>query len=138
MLALGEARVVREGGDITLIAYGAMLHRTMEAADELAEDGVQAEVVDLLTISPLDDATVSKSVRETGRAVVVHEAARSFGPGAEVVARLVERVFYYLEAPVARVTGFDIHVPFFAREQAYLPDVERIVRAARKTLDARA
>ena len=137
-LPLGEARIVREGWDITLIAYGAMLSRTLEAADALADDGIQAEVVDLLTISPLDDDTVCESVRRTGRAVVVHEAPRSFGPGAEIVARLVERVFYYLEAPVARVTGFDIHVPFFAREQSYLPDVPRIAQTARSTLDARA
>ncbi len=137
-MALGEARVVREGSDITLVAYGAMLPRVLEAAEALAEDGAEAEVIDLLTISPLDDATVCRSVRKCGRAVVVHEAPRSFGPGAEIVARLVENVFYHLEAPVGRVTGFDIHVPFFAREQAYLPDVPRIVHAARETLDARA
>lgn len=137
-LKLGEARVVREGSDITLVAYGAMLKRTLEAAEKLAEAGAEAEVIDLSTISPLDHATVSKSVRKCGRAVVVHEAPRSFGPGAEIVARLVENVFYHLEAPVRRVTGFDIHVPFFAREQAYLPDVPRIVQAARETLDARA
>jgi len=137
-LPLGEARVVREGGDITLVAYGAMLSRTLEAADRLAEDGAEAEGIDLLTLSPLDDATIARSVRKCGRAVVVHEAPRSFGAGGEIVARLVENVFYHLEAPIRRVTGFDIHVPFFAREQAYLPDVPRIVRAARETLDARA
>jgi pyruvate dehydrogenase E1 component beta subunit len=137
-LPLGEAQIVREGRDVTLIAYGAMLPRTLQAADELEKDGIQAEVVDLMTISPLDADTVCDSVRRTGRAVVVHEAARSFGPGAEIVARLVDRVFYYLEAPVARVTGYDIHVPFFARERSYLPDAERIVGTARRTVDARA
>lgn len=137
-MPLGEARTVREGQDITLIAYGAMLRRTLEAADQLKQDGIQAEVVDLLTISPLDDDTICESVRKTGRAVVIHEAARSFGPGAEIVARLLDRAFYYLEAPIARVTGYDIHVPFFAREQSYLPDVQSIIRTARDTLDARA
>lgn len=137
-MPLGEARVVREGNDITLVAYGAMLPRVLEAAKALADEGANAEVIDLLTISPLDDATVSESVRKCGRAVVVHEAARNFGSGAEIVARLVESVFYHLEAPIRRVAGFDIHVPFFAREQTYLPGVPRIVEAARETLDARA
>jgi pyruvate dehydrogenase E1 component beta subunit len=137
-LPLGEARIAREGDDITLIAYGAMLARTLEAADALAEEDTEAEVIDLLTLSPLDHATIAESVRKTGRAVVVHEAPLSFGPGGELIARLVEDVFYHLEAPVRRVTGFDIPVPFFAREQAYLPDAGRITRAARETLEARA
>jgi len=134
-LPLGEARTVREGGDLTLVSYGAMLHRTLDAAERLRdEDGVESTVIDLLSISPLDDVPVAESVRRTGRAVVVHEAPRSFGPAGEIVARLLERSFLYLEAPVARVTGYDTQVPFFAREQAYLPDAERIVEAARTTL----
>lgn len=137
-LALGKARVVREGGDITLIAYGAMLPRTIEAADSLASDGVEAEVIDLMTISPIDDATLEESARKCGRAIIVHEAPGSFGPAGEIIARLVETSFYHLEAPLRRVTGFDIHVPYFAREQAYLPDADRIVAVARETLDARA
>ncbi|MCL7451831.1 MAG: alpha-ketoacid dehydrogenase subunit beta [Anaerolineae bacterium] len=136
-MPLGQAQVVREGGDITLIAYGAMLRPTLEAAQRLEdEDGVQAEVIDLLTISPLDTDTFAESVRKTGRAVVVHEAPRSFGPGAEVVSRLVEKSFWYLEAPIQRVTGFDIIIPMFAYEQVYLPGVERILRGARETLNA--
>lgn len=137
-LPLGKARVVREGSDITLIAYGAMLPRTIEAADSLASDGVEAEVIDLMTISPIDDATLEESVRKCGRAIIVHEAPGSFGPAGEIIARLVETSFYHLEAPLRRVTGFDIHVPYFAREQAYLPDADRIVAVARETLDARA
>ncbi len=132
---IGKSVVARGGKDITLIAYGAMLRPTLEAAEKLkAEDGVEAEVIDLLTISPLDDALFTASARKTGRVVVVHEAHRSFGPGAEIVSRLIEKSFWYLEAPVKRVTGFDIIFPLFAREQTYLPGVERILSAARETL----
>jgi len=134
---LGESRVVREGDDVTIVAYGAMLRRALEATAELAqEDGVESEVIDLLTISPLDDAKFTESVRRTGRAVIVHEAHRSFGPAAEIMARLIEKSFWYLEAPIQRVTGYDVHVPYFAREQAYLPDIDRIVAAAREALNA--
>lgn len=136
-MPIGQAQVVREGKDITLIAYGAMMRPTLEAADTLQEeDGVQAEVIDLLTIAPLDGETLAESVRKTGRAVVVHEAPRSFGPGAEVVSRLVEKSFWYLEAPIGRVTGFDVIIPLFAFEQVYLPGAERILRVARETLSA--
>ena len=136
-MPLGKAQVVREGQDLTLIAYGAMLRPTLEAAQVLEEeDGVQAEVIDLLTIAPLDTDTFAESVRKTGRAVVVHEAPRSFGPGAEVISRLVEKSFWYLEAPIQRVTGFDIVIPLFAYEQAYLPGVQRILRGAREALNA--
>jgi pyruvate dehydrogenase E1 component beta subunit len=136
-LPIGKSRVVKEGKDVTLIAYGAMMHPTLQAAAELREKhGVSAEVIDLLTISPMDDALFTDSVRKTGRAVVIHEAPRSFGPGAEVVARLVEKSFYYLQAPIRRVTGYDLIFPLFSRETAYLPNVGRIVRAARETLAA--
>jgi pyruvate dehydrogenase E1 component beta subunit len=134
---LGKADVVREGQELTLLTYGAMLRPTLKAADILhEEDGVDVEVIDLLTLSPLDHDTFVSSVRKTGRALIVHEAARSFGPGAEIVARLVEKAFWSLEAPVGRVTGFDTIVPSFAYEQAYLPSPERIVHAARETLTA--
>jgi pyruvate dehydrogenase E1 component beta subunit len=135
-MPLGKAQVVREGSDLTMISYGAMLRPTLEAADRLAEeDGVEAEVIDLLSISPLDHETFAASVRKTGRAVVVNEAPRSFGPAAEVVARLVEESFWYLEAPIARVTGYDIIVPLFKYEKVYLPDADRVIRAARRTLE---
>lgn len=136
-LPIGVSQVVREGDDLTMISYGAMLRRTLEAAEQLAaEDGVEAEVIDLLTISPLDDDAFTASARKTGRVVIVHEANRSFGPGAEIIARLVEKAFFYLEAPIQRITGFDTIFPYFAREQAYLPDVDRIVHGARETLNA--
>lgn len=135
-LPLGQSRTVREGGDLTLITYGAMTTRALEAADTLAEeDGVEAEVIDLLSVSPMDHERFAESARRTGRVVVVHEAHRSFGPGGEIVARLVEEAFWYLEVPIRRVTGFDVHVPFFAREQAYLPDAERILDAARSAVN---
>ena len=135
-LPIGQAQVVRGGRDITLISYGAMLHPTLAAAQQLHEqDGVEAEVIDLLSLSPLDDATFAGSVRKTGRAVVVHEAARSFGPGAEVAARIMEKAFLSLEAPIRRVTGWDIIYPSFSREQYYLPHARRIVRAAREVLN---
>ncbi len=133
---IGKSQLVREGNDITLISYGATLHPTLEAASELHEKhGIEADVIDLLTISPLDDELFTSSARKTGRVVVVHEAPRSFGPGAEVVARLVEKAFLYLEAPIRRVTGFDIVIPLFQREQEYLPGVYRIVQAVRETLN---
>ena len=136
-LPLGVPVKVREGGDITLIAYGAMIPPAVEAAAALKTDhGIETELFDLLTISPLDDSLIAESVRKTGHAVVVHEANRSFGPGAEIMARLMENVFFFLEAPVKRVTGYDIVFPLFARESAYMPNKERIVRAVRETLES--
>jgi pyruvate dehydrogenase E1 component beta subunit len=134
-LPIGQSQIVRQGRDLTMIAYGAMVHRTLEAAEELAaQDGAEAEVIDLLTLSPLDDKPFVASARKTGHVVIVHEANRSFGPGAEIVARLVEKAFFYLEVPIQRVTGFDVIFPFFAREQAYVPDVSRILHGAREVL----
>jgi pyruvate dehydrogenase E1 component beta subunit len=134
-LPLGKAVSVREGDDLTFVAYGAMMQPTLEAADSLQNDeGIECDVIDLLTISPLDGEALEESARKTGRVVIVHEASRSFGPGAEVIARLQESAFLSLEAPVCRVTGMDTIVPFFAREQTYLPDAERIRHAARETL----
>jgi pyruvate dehydrogenase E1 component beta subunit len=136
-LPIGKSRLVREGRDLTMITYGAMLRRTLEAAEQLArEDGAQAEVIDLLTLSPLDDEQFTASAHKTGHVVIVHEACRSFGPGAEIVARLVEKAFFYLEAPIQRVPGCDVIFPSFAREPAYLPDVARILHGAREALRA--
>lgn len=137
VMPIGVSQLVREGKDVTLIAYGAMLRPTLTAADELSKQhGVEADVIDLLTISPLDDSVFVASARKTGRVAVVHEAPRSFGPGAEIVARLVENAFYFLEVPVARVTGYDVVIPMFSREMHYLPGVPRIVEAAKKLLAA--
>ena len=135
LLPIGRAQVVREGRDLTLVAYGAMLRQALEAADQIrAEDGAEVEVIDLMTISPLDRATVVGSVAKTGRAVVVHEAPRSFGPGAEIAASIMEGAFLSLEAPVRRVTANDVAFVGFARERAHVPDAARVVAAVRETL----
>jgi pyruvate dehydrogenase E1 component beta subunit len=133
---IGKSDIVREGKDLTFITYGAMLRPTMDAADILQdEDGVEAEVIDLLTISPMNDEKFTESARKTGRVVIIHEAHRSFGPGAEMVARLVEKSFLYLEAPVCRVAGYDVVIPLYQREKDFIPDVKRILKGARDTLN---
>ncbi len=134
-LPIGAAQVVRKGKDITLISYGASLRATLEAAEMLEEeDGVQAEVIDLLTIAPMDATLIIESVKKTGRAVVVHEGPRTCGLGAEVVARINEAALLYLEAPIKRVTGFDVPIPYFSKERFFLPDPERVLAASRETL----
>jgi len=134
-LPLGRAQVVREGNALTLIAYGAMVRVALEAADVLQEeDGVETTVIDLLTVAPLDRETLVNSVKQTGRAVVVHEAPRSFGPGAEIAAAIMDGAFLSLEAPIQRVTAYDVPFVGFAREKANVPDVSRVVTAARETL----
>ena len=135
-MPIGESEMIRTGDDITLITYGAMVPPVREAADALSEDGVESDVIDLLTLVPMDDSLIGESIRKTGKAVVVNEAHRSYGPASEIVARIVDLAFYYLEAPIERVTGYDVPVPYFAREHAYLPDVERIESAARRALEA--
>jgi pyruvate dehydrogenase E1 component beta subunit len=135
-LEIGKAEIVRQGEDLTMISYGSMMRPTLDAADQLKEaDGIEAEVIDLLTIAPLDYETFTESVRKTGRVVIVHEAPRSFGPAAEIISRLNEESFWYLEAPIKRVTGFDTIMPLFAYEQEYIPDANRILRGAREVLE---
>lgn len=132
---LAGCEVVQEGDEVTLVAYGHMLYRTLRAAQTLEkEDGVRPEVIDVQVISPLDSDTINGSVQKTGRLVVVHEAPRTLGLGGEIVARVNEESFLHLEAPPRRVTGYDVHPPLLAREQAYLPDEGRILRAVRETL----
>jgi pyruvate dehydrogenase E1 component beta subunit len=134
-LPLGQAQVARDGHDLTLVAYGAMVRVALEAAEVLrVEDGVETEVIDLLTIAPLDRETLVQSVGKTGRAVIVHEAPRSFGPGAEIAATIMEGAFLSLEAPIRRVTAYDVPFVGFAREKVNVPDVGRVVTAARETL----
>ncbi len=136
-IPLGVPRIVRQGKDVTIVAYGAMMVPVMDAADELKEkQGIEVEVIDLLTISPLDDELIVSSVQKTGRAVVVHEAPKSFGPAAEIMARLVEKAFFYLETPIRRVTGYDIIYPLAAREMAYMPNTKKIIQAVLQTLES--
>jgi len=137
-MPIGKSMLVREGKDLTMISYGAMMRPTLEAASLLKDkEGVEAEVIDILTIAPLDDEIFVQSVRKTGRAMVIHEAPRSFGPGAEIITRLMEKAFYYLEVPIERVTGFDVMSPLFSRENAYIPNAQRILRAARRLTNVR-
>ncbi len=131
----GHARLVREGSDVSLFAYGAMVPPATEAAETLAREGVNAEVIDVRSLVPLDEEAIVASVEKTGRAVVVHEAARFCGFGAEIAALLSEKAFYSLKAPIARVTGYDTPFPY-ALENLYLPNAETIAHAARTAVRA--
>ncbi len=128
---LGSASVERIGDDVTMISWGAMMREVRMAADQLAGEGIDTEVIDLRSLVPLDVATLVASVERTGRAVVVHEAPRTAGFGAEIAAQIQERCLYHLDAPVARVTGYDTIFPLKRSEHHYLPSVERIMKAAR-------
>jgi pyruvate dehydrogenase E1 component beta subunit len=134
-LPLDTCFILREGADVTLITWGAMTHDTLQAAAELAAEGIHAEVIDVATLKPLDMDTILESVAKTGRCVIVHEAARSGGLGGEIAAGIVEKGLLHLLAPVARVTGYDTVMPLFRLEQCYLPDKEQIIAATRKTLE---
>jgi pyruvate dehydrogenase E1 component beta subunit len=134
-IPLGQARVRRAGGDVTLVAWGAMVPLALSAAEAVAQDGLQVEVIDLRTISPLDRDTVGASVEKTGRLVVVHEAPRTGGAGAEIVASLTERCFYSLRTPPRRVTGYDVVYPPQLLEDVYLPSLERVAAALRLAME---
>jgi len=126
---------LREGSDVTLVTWGAMTHETMQAADALHQDGISAEVIDVATVKPLDIDTILDSVAKTGRCVIVHEAARHCGVGAEIAAGVAERGLLNLFAPVERVTGYDTVMPLFRLENHYMPQVDAIVAAARRTME---
>lgn len=131
---LGKAKVVREGNQVTLIAYGAMVDIIKEAADKAAEIGISCEVVDLRTLMPFDIETITESVTKNGRAVMVHEAPQTCGFGAEICSSLYERCMQHLEAPIQRVCGFDTPFPY-SLEHEYLPNADRVLGAIRKTLE---
>lgn len=133
-LPLGQAFVLRPGSDLTLVSWGAAVHETLLAADTLAGQGIEAEVIDMATLKPLDMDTVLASVARTGRVVIVHEAPLSGGLGAEIAARLAGDGLAYLLAPVERVTGFDIPMPLARREDDYLPGPARILAACQRVL----
>ncbi|GLW68707.1 2-oxoisovalerate dehydrogenase subunit beta [Kitasatospora phosalacinea] len=134
MLPLHSARVVRPGTDATLIAYGPMVKVCQEAAQAAEEDGRRLEVVDLRSLSPIDFATLEESVKRTGRGIVVHEAPVFLGLGAELAARLTERCFYHLEAPILRVGGYHAPYPPSRVEETYLPDLDRVLDAVDRAL----
>ena len=133
-LSLGQAFVLREGQDLTLLTWGAAVHEVGQVAEALAAQGISAEVVDLACLSPLDWATVLASVEKTGRCVIVHEAPRTCGVGAEVAAVIAERALLSLQAPIERVTGFDTPMPLARAEMCYIPSVARILAACERVL----
>jgi pyruvate dehydrogenase E1 component beta subunit len=135
LIPLGQARTVQEGTDITLITWGAMLQPTLQAAALMEQNGTRAEVIDLRTLSPLDNEAIIDSVKRTHRAVVVHEAPAACGVGAEIVARINEKALVHLEAPVHRVTGFDTVMPLPKLEKYYLPNAERVMEAVNRVVN---
>ncbi|MBI5115258.1 alpha-ketoacid dehydrogenase subunit beta [Candidatus Poribacteria bacterium] len=132
---IGKATVAREGESVTLIAWGAMLHVALEAIEALTDEGIDVELIDLRTISPLDSDTIIESVKKTGRVVVVHEAPKTCGLGAEIIALINEKAFLNLSAPPGRVTGFDTIIPLPKGEHLYLPTPERIISAVRQVME---
>jgi len=130
---LGEALIRRPGGDLTLLTYGAMVWTGLEAAGQLAEEGIEVEVVDLRSLSPLDEVTIFESVSKTHRALVLHEDSRRGGLGAELAARLADRLFYHLDAPIRRVAAPDTPIPYSpSLEHDFLPRAARVVEVARE------
>jgi pyruvate dehydrogenase E1 component beta subunit len=131
---LGKARLIQEGKDVTLIAWGAMVREAISAAEKLKEGKMDVEVIDLRTISPMDVDAIVTSIRKTGRGVIVHEAPKTCGVGAEIVALINEKALLSLQAPIERVTGFDIPVPLMKSEHYNLPNPQRIVLAVKKVM----
>jgi len=135
-LPLGKAAHVSEGHAVSVISWGAMMRPTLQAVERVEQErGVKCDVLDLLTLAPLDTEAIVTSVKQTGRVVVVQEQPKSLGIGSEVIARINDQALLYLEAPVKRVTGYDVVTPYFGRENLYIPGVEQIADAIRQTLD---
>ena len=135
MMEIGKANVVRPGSDVTIISYGSTMRPVLEAADDLVDEyQIDPEIIDLLSLVPMDTETITASVKKTGRCVVVHEAPRNCGPAAEIIARIVENALMFLEAPIQRVTGYDLVLPYFNIEKPYLPDPRKIITAVREVV----
>jgi pyruvate dehydrogenase E1 component beta subunit len=136
VMEIGKAQIVQEGNDLTIISWGAIMRPTLQAVQQIQEKRkVTIEIIDLLTIAPMDGNTIAESVRKTGRCVVVQEAPKSISVGSEIVARINDKALMYLEAPVNRVTGYDVPTPYFGRELDYIPNTGRIYRAIEETLN---
>ncbi|MDF1646170.1 MAG: alpha-ketoacid dehydrogenase subunit beta [Legionellaceae bacterium] len=133
-LPLGKCFTLKTGDDVTLISWGASMHETLQAARTLDKEGISCEVIDVATIKPLDIETILNSVEKTGRAVIIHEAAKSGGVGAEISAQIMENSLDTLLAPVQRVTGYDVTMPYFQLEKHYLPSVARITESVQSIL----
>ncbi len=135
-MPIGKAQVVQEGTDLTLVGWGAMMRPALKAAAEVEQKrGTSIEIIDLLTIAPLDSDTIAESVKKTGRCVIVQEAPRSFGASSEITPQINDKALMYLEAPVKRLTGYDVVTPYFGREKSYIPDAARVARGIEETLD---
>lgn len=130
-LPLDQCFVIKPGNDITLITWGAMLHETLQAARKLSDAGIDAEIIDVASVKPLDMETIANSVAKTGRCVIIHEAARTCAVGSEISARLAEDYLFHLKAPIKRVCGYDTVMPYFRREMLYLPSVQDILDTAK-------
>jgi 2-oxoisovalerate dehydrogenase E1 component beta subunit len=134
-LPLDVCFTLRQGNDITLVTWGAMMKETLAVADKLAQEGISAEVIDVATIKPLDIDTILASVEKTGRCVIIHEAPRTCGVGADISAQIAERGLFFLKAPVQRVTGYDTIVPYARLERYYLPSETQILTAINKVME---
>ncbi len=136
VMEIGRAQVVREGDELTVVTWGAMLRPTLKAIDAIVEQrNTRIELIDLLTMAPMDSATIVESLKKTGRCVVVQEAPKTLGVASEIIARINDEALLYLEAPVKRVTSFDVVTPYFGRERNYIPTPGRIERAIAETID---
>lgn len=134
-LPLDTCFVLREGTDVTLVSWGAMIHETLLAAQEMEKGGVSCEVIDLATVSPIDYETILDSVEKTGRLVIIHEAPKTAGLGAEIAAEVADQALFSLEAPIVRVTGYDTPMPLFKLEHDYMPSVARVLKGIRRVLE---
>lgn len=138
VMEIGRAQVLQEGADVTLVSFGSMMRPTLQAAEEIQKSkGISVEIIDLLTIAPLDGNTIVESVKKTGRCVIVQEAPRTLGIASEIIALINDKALLYLEAPVKRVTGYDVVTPYFGRENMYLPNPDSIQKAIEETIDFR-
>lgn len=134
-IPLGKAKIVREGEDLTIAAWGAMIPAAQDAADSMEKNGIFPEIIDLRTLSPMDSTSILQSVQKTGRVLIVHEAPKTCGLGAEIAAQISEKALLNLEAPILRITGQDITVPLAKTEDYYYPSPERIVSGAKKLME---
>ncbi|QBR84084.1 alpha-ketoacid dehydrogenase subunit beta [Legionella israelensis] len=134
-LPLGQCFTLQQGEDVTLVSWGASLHETLQAAKQLGEEGISCEVIDVASIKPLDSETIIASVEKTGRCVIIHEGAKTCGVGAEISALLMENSLSDLLAPIQRVTGYDVAMPYFQLEKHYIPSVERIKQSVMNIME---
>jgi len=134
-LPLDTCFVLKEGTDVTLVSWGAMIHETLLAAKEMEAEGVSCEVIDLATVSPIDYETILDSVEKTGRLVIVHEAPKTCGVGAEIAAEVADKALFSLEAPIVRIAGYDTPMPLFKLEHDYMPSVNRVLKGIRRVLE---